>query len=117
MHAIINTEKCTYGLGSNKFYELGLGVKQFYYEPIKLEFQIENISDIVCGFRNSKNFLINKKGIIISDNKLYGCGANKMNELGLENGKNVEQFIELINLNIKTLKFGQKFTVALTSKI
>ncbi|CAD8197376.1 unnamed protein product [Paramecium pentaurelia] len=104
-HCLILTDKGLFGIGSNKFNELGLELKQIYEEPQQIAFDHTKINNITCGFRQS---------FIIQDELIYGVGQNKQNELNILNIKIVEQFTKInIQGSIRNIKCGQKFTLAL----
>ncbi|CAK63050.1 unnamed protein product (macronuclear) [Paramecium tetraurelia] len=106
-HCLILTDKGLYGLGSNKFNELGLAHKQIFEEPQQIAVDHTKISNLTCGFRQS---------FIIQDECIFGVGQNKQNELNISNIKIVEQFTKInIQRSIKKIKCGQKFTLALSN--
>ncbi|KAL4502321.1 hypothetical protein ABPG72_011908 [Tetrahymena utriculariae] len=122
-----------YGVGSNKFGEIGLGnSKKLSKDPQLIQFtdaQLEDvvhheIFDIKCAFRQS--FIITKQKKFSCDTSQYSCtiyctGQNKSFELGGFKGENIiynfkqNQFLLETVRSIQTFVCGYKFACILNS--
>ena len=73
----IDSSGKAWGLGDNSSYELGVNSSNSILLPVNIPI-CEEVVSVICGFR--KTFFISKNG------KVYGCGSNARNCLGIPHG-------------------------------
>jgi len=103
-HTIINTKSGLYSFGNNMFGQLGIKEKYLLcsFTPIKININLK-VKDISCG--DYHTIILTDKGDI------YGFGANKYGQLGLDDDDNVIFPTKLNISNVLSTSCGDNYSV------
>ncbi|KAJ5080653.1 hypothetical protein M0811_13905 [Anaeramoeba ignava] len=96
---LLTSNQNAYGIGSNKFGQLGLDSKKLKKakKPILM---MKNVSKIFSGNSSNHVFLLN------SNQELFGCGLNILGQIGLKNKSILDIFISHI-IQIQNIPKGK----------